>query len=68
MQFRVQADVSKSEDVDAAVRNTLAEFGRIDILVNNAGIAGRTLPLTDLEETDWDEVIGCKPIRCFLML
>ena len=62
----IQADVSKSEDVDAAFRSTLAEFGRIDILVNNAGIAGRTLPLTDLDESDWDEVIGVNLSGVFL--
>ena len=62
----IQADVSKSEDVNAAVRSTLAEFGRIDILVNNAGIAGRTLPLTDLDESDWDEVIAVNLSGVFL--
>ena len=62
----IKVDVSKSEDVDAAVRSTLAEFGRIDILVNNAGIAGRTLPLTDLDESDWDDVIAVNLSGVFL--
>ena len=63
----IQVDVSKSENVNAAVRKTLTEFGRIDILVNNAGIAGRkTIPLTDLEESDWDEVIGVNLSGVFL--
>ncbi len=62
----IQVDVSKSEDVDAAVKSTLAEFGRIDILVNNAGIAGRTLPLTDLDESDWDQVIAVNLTGVFL--
>ncbi len=62
----IQVDVSKSENVNAAVRRILTEFGRIDILVNNAGIAGRTLPLTDLEESDWDEVIGVNLSGVFL--
>ncbi len=62
----IQIDVSKSENVNAAVRRTLTEFGRIDILVNNAGIAGRTLPLTDLDESDWDEVIGVNLSGVFL--
>ena len=62
----IQVDVSKSENVNAAVRRTLTEFGRIDILVNNAGIAGRTLPLTDLDESDWDEVIGVNLSGVFL--
>ncbi len=62
----IQVDVSKSDNVNAAVKRTLTEFGRIDILVNNAGIAGRTIPLTDLEESDWDEVIGVNLSGVFL--
>src|SRR5688572_19547929 len=33
----VQADLSKLEDIQALVSQTLAKFNRIDILVNNAG-------------------------------
>ncbi len=62
----IQVNVSKSENVNAAVRRILTEFGRIDILVNNAGIAGRTLPLTDLDESDWDEVIAVNLSGVFL--
>src|SRR5438045_3363051 len=36
-QRRVAADVSRSEMVEAAVRQVIAEWGRIDVLVNNAG-------------------------------
>ncbi len=62
----IQADVSQSTDVNTAVDTVLSEFGRIDILVNNAGIAGRTLPLTDLDESDWDTVIGVNLTGVFL--
>ncbi|MGE0543316.1 MAG: SDR family NAD(P)-dependent oxidoreductase [Dehalococcoidia bacterium] len=34
----MKVDVAKDEEVDAAIKQTLSEFGRIDILVNNAGI------------------------------
>ena len=33
----VQLDVTRPEDATAAVRATIAKFGRIDVLVNNAG-------------------------------
>src|SRR5919199_5873521 len=41
----LQADVSKSEQVDALISSTLEKFGRIDVLVNNAGITRDTLLL-----------------------
>ena len=62
----IQADVSQASDVNYAIKNVLSEFGRVDILVNNAGIAGRTLPLTDLEESDWNAVIGVNLTGVFL--
>ncbi|MEQ1899193.1 MAG: SDR family NAD(P)-dependent oxidoreductase [Devosia sp.] len=36
----VSADIGKLDSVEAAVRATLARFGKIDILVNNAAIVG----------------------------
>ncbi len=33
----VQADLSKLEDIQALITQTLEKFGRIDVLVNNAG-------------------------------
>jgi len=35
----VEADVSKDEDLEALIQQTLDKFGRIDVLVNNAGVA-----------------------------
>lgn len=62
----LQADVSQAAAVNAAVAQVLSTFGRVDILVNNAGIAGRTLPLTELEETDWHAVMGVNLTGVFL--
>jgi uncharacterized protein len=33
----VQADLSKLEDIQSLINQTLSKFGRIDVLVNNAG-------------------------------
>lgn len=62
----IQADVSESLDVNTAVEMVISKFGRVDILVNNAGIAGRTLPLTDLDESDWNAVIDVNLTGVFL--
>ncbi|HEX7472015.1 MAG TPA: 3-oxoacyl-ACP reductase family protein [Candidatus Limnocylindrales bacterium] len=52
----VQADVSRSADVDRLIRETRAHFGRIDILVNNAGVMV-TKDVLETTEDDWDRTI-----------
>lgn len=51
------ADVSKKNEVDQMVEQTLKQFGRVDILVNNAGIVRPAL-LEDVKEEDWDRVVS----------
>lgn len=53
----IAADVSKVDDADALVAQTIAKLGSIDILVNNAGITRDTL-LIRMKENDWDAVIA----------
>ncbi|MCX6031023.1 MAG: 3-oxoacyl-[acyl-carrier-protein] reductase [Chloroflexi bacterium] len=53
----LQADVSKLDDAQRLVKETLDRFGRLDILVNNAGTTRDTLLLMMSEEA-WDVVIG----------
>lgn len=60
-------DVSKSADAETVARQVLDEFGRIDILVNNAGIMGRTAPLWELQEEDWNKVLTVDLTSVFLM-
>ena len=52
----VTADVTKREDLDAAVRQTLDAFGRLDIVVNNAGWSHRNRPMLEVSEEDFDRV------------
>jgi NAD(P)-dependent dehydrogenase (short-subunit alcohol dehydrogenase family) len=52
----VQADVSKTEDVDRLVSTTVSEFGRLDIMVNNAAVFEATNILDTTEEA-WDALM-----------
>ncbi len=52
------ADVTDEPTVNAAIRQTLAEFGRIDVLVNNAARALKG-NIEQTEPADWDlEIAG----------
>jgi len=52
----VQADVSRSADVEAMVDSAMNRFGRLDYAFNNAGRAA-IAPIAELSETLWDEII-----------
>lgn len=39
----IQADVSKEEDCEALVKQTILTFGKLDVLINNAGLSMRAL-------------------------
>jgi 3-oxoacyl-[acyl-carrier protein] reductase len=54
----ILADVSNKNAVEHMIRLTLEKYGKIDILVNNAGISGPMVPVQDLREEDWDQVIN----------
>jgi len=51
-----QFNVADTEQVQAAFKKILADFGRIDILVNNAGITRDGL-IAMMKEQAWDEVL-----------
>ena len=50
------ADITKKDNIDRLISESLAAFGRIDILVNNAGSAV-TKNAEDLTEEDFDRVL-----------
>ncbi|MDS3860433.1 3-oxoacyl-[acyl-carrier-protein] reductase [Thermosynechococcaceae cyanobacterium BACA0444] len=61
----VQADVSKTDEVDALVKTVTEAWGRVDILVNNAGITRDTL-LLRMSLEDWQAVIDLNLTGVFL--
>ena len=62
----VGADVSKSDQVNAAVARVTAELGEPTVLVNNAGIIRDNL-LFKMTDDDFDAVIGVHLRGAFLM-
>ncbi len=64
---RIQADVSRSSDVDALVTGAVERFGRLDVMVNNAGISGAaSKSLLETTEADWDAIMAVNLRGVFL--
>jgi len=61
-----RCDVSRKNEVDAAVAFAVKEFGRLDILVANAGIV-HAAEFLDLEEKDFDRVLAVNLKGVFLV-
>ena len=53
----LQMDVTKLDQIFAAIEKTVAQFGRIDILVNNAGIAPENFA-ENFTESDFDATLA----------
>lgn len=60
----IPTDVSKADEVQAMVAQTLETFGRVDVLINNAAI---DFPgsIEELSVEQWDKVIGVNLSGCF---
>lgn len=63
--FKVQADVSKEENVKAMIKEVIKQFGSLDILVNNAGVTKDNL-LMRMKEEEFDQVIDINLKGVFL--
>jgi 3-oxoacyl-[acyl-carrier protein] reductase len=52
----VQADVTRTADVQALVAAAVQQHGRLDCVVNNAGWTHRNRPMLEVSEADFDRV------------
>jgi len=53
----VKLDVASEADWEAAIKATVAAYGRLDVLVNNAGLGG-TAPVVEMTDEQWDSVLN----------
>ncbi|MDI3406311.1 SDR family NAD(P)-dependent oxidoreductase [Streptomyces cavernicola] len=66
--FAVTADVTRVDEIEAAVRAVVDRFGSLDVAVNNAGVLRAGSPLADLSEEDWRTQLDINVTGMFLAL
>src|SRR3954471_21262902 len=65
----VHCDVTRAEDVKAALDKTIKAFGRLDFAFNNAGVEQKKLaPTAELDEEEWDRIIDIDLKGVFLCM
>ena len=64
----VRCDVTRAEDVKAALDKTVEAFGRLDFAFNNAGIEQAMAADGGLDEEEWDRIIDIDLRGVFLCM
>src|SRR3982750_1729849 len=65
----VRCDVTRGDDVKAALQNTAEAFGRLDFAFNNAGIEPKKpAPTADYDEEEWNRIIDIDLRGVFLCM
>ena len=54
----VHVDVSRVSDCATMVERALSRFGRLDVAFNNAGINLAVAPIADIDEAEWQRIVG----------
>lgn len=63
----IKCDVSRAEDVAAAVAKTCEAFGSLDIVVNNAGWTNPNRPLMETDEATFRKIYDINVLSIFHM-
>ena len=64
----VACDVTRSEDVKAALDRTIETFGRLDFAFNNARVEQEAAATAELAEEEWDRVVDTDLRGTFLCM
>jgi NAD(P)-dependent dehydrogenase (short-subunit alcohol dehydrogenase family) len=64
----VRCDVTRSEDVKAALDKTIEVFGHLDVAFNNAGSEQAITATADLTEEEWDRIVSINLRSVFLCM
>jgi NAD(P)-dependent dehydrogenase (short-subunit alcohol dehydrogenase family) len=64
----VRCDVTKAEDIKAALDKTVGAFGRLDYAFNNAGVEQPVTAAADLSEAEWDRIVSVDLRGVFLCM
>ena len=64
----VRCDVTRSEDVQAALNQAVGAFGRLDIAFNNAGAEQKPGVTADVTEEEWDRILAINLRSVFLCM
>src|SRR3954453_17074427 len=64
----VRCDVTRAEDVKAALDKGAEAFGHLDFAFNNAGAEQPVTPAADLTEQEWDRIAGVNLCGVFLCM
>jgi len=61
-------DVTREDDVQAALARTVEAFGRLDVAFNNAGVEQSHTPTADLTTEEWHRIIDINLTGVFLCM
>ena len=62
----IRADVAKAADIQAAVNQTLARWGRLDVFYANAGVPQRPTSVEEVDEATFDQIMAVNVKGVFL--
>lgn len=64
----IRADVSRAADCAAMVDLAMTRFGRLDVAFNNAGINIHAAPIAEIDEGEWQRIVGINLTGVFLCM